>query len=182
MLMIHRIMLVTLSMGIAFHALSHDGERENNSVFGSVMTNYKSKFVPIYIEKIRNMTGGQCSIESLPATPEKTTRVGKLLVPFISIATYLRKYADNKKYTPEGSLKIQTPQGKYRLWASESGVMCAPDPQDEAATLDSTWEAEKILGTTARELTSKKEFLATLVLKATAHQKKTNISLEPAHA
>ncbi len=167
--MIHRLALASLALGMAFYAV---GRLEQDS---------QNQFVPIYIQKIRNLTSASCSLEGLPVAPDKTTRVSKLLIPFISIASYLREYADKKAYTPEAALKITTPHGQYRLWASEAGVMYAPDAHDAVNSFDSTWEAEKILGTTARELGTKREYLATLVLKAYAH-KKTTLALEPAHA
>lgn len=178
----NRLTLIALTLGIAFCALGVDIP-DGFTRLDTQQTPDKNTFVPIYIQKIKNLTSTPVSLEGLPAASDKTTRIAsKVLVPFISIASYLREYADKKAYTPQAALTITTASGRYRLWASESGVMCARDPQDDASSLDSAWEAEKILGTTARELGPKKEYLATLVLKAVAYTNKTSIFLEPAHS
>lgn len=176
----NRLALIALTLGMSFCALGADIP---DSWMRLDVQEKQTKFVPIYIQKIKNLTSTPVSLESLPAASEKTTRIAsKILIPFISIASYLREYAEKKAYTPQEALTIITASGRYRLWASESGVMCARDSRDEAASLDNVWDAEKILGTTARELGPKKEYIATLVLKAAAQTNKTTIFLEPAHS
>lgn len=178
----NRLVLIALTMGMAFCALGADIP-DNFDKLEAQNTQNKNTFVPIYIQKIKNLTTTPVSLEGLPAAPEKTTRIAStVLIPFVSIATYLREYASKKAYTPQEALTITTSNGRYRLWASESGVMCAHDPQDDASSLDNAWEAEKILGTTARELGPKEKYIATLVLKKAAHTNKTTIFLEPAHS
>lgn len=126
-----------------------------------------SQFVKVYINKIQNALPEECALAGLGAlSADETVRPTRpLLVPFISIGSYLKQYTSLKAYAPEEALKIDTPYGRYRLWASESGVMYAQDPKDSGVSVD-TWKAKKILGVTRDEHGGKKLYLATLVLKA----------------
>ena len=107
--------------------------------------------------------------------------VRPLLIPFISIGTYLKQYASRQAYTPEGALEVLTPYGQYRLWASESGVMYAPDADSAVASLDG-WKAKKLLGVTSEEHGGKKLYLASLVLRAIkdkSQKGKLKVTLQP---
>ncbi len=173
--MIYRIAPLAVALGLAFYAMGTEIDSDRG-------LEKNTQIIPIYIQKIKNMTASTISVESTSAAPEKTTRLSsKLLIPFVSLATYSREYACKKAYTPEEALTIATAAGRYRLWASESGVMCARDPHDDISSLDSAWDAEKILGNTKRELGAKKELLATLVFARIKNNEPT-ICLEPAHS
>lgn len=135
-------------------------------------------FVKVFIHKIHNDLAQTCKLEGLGtvAHNEVVKPAHPLRIPFISIGTYLKQFAAGKAYTPEDALKIDTPYGRYCLWASESGVMYAQDPDDMNVSIDS-WEAEKIVGVTREEHNNKNLYLATLVLKAIKN--KLKIALEP---
>lgn len=139
----------------------------------------KSQFVKVYINKIHNAMDEDCSVAGLGAisVDESVRPTRPLLIPFISIGKYLKAYTSFKAYAPEEALKIDTPYGRYRLWASESGVMYAQDPKDANVSID-TWKAKKILGITREEHGDKELYLATLVLKAIKN--KCKMTLEPA--
>lgn len=50
-------------------------------------------------------------------------------IPFVSLHKYLKQYIKNMPFVPEQALSIQTQAGHFRLWNSEVGVLCAPDPK-----------------------------------------------------
>lgn len=127
----------------------------------------KKHFVKVYINKIQNALSEDCSLVGLGAisADESVRPTTPLLVPFVSLDKYLKAYTSFKAYVPDAALKIDTPYGRYRLWASESGVMYAQDPKDTGLSID-TWKAKKILGITRDEHGGKELYQATLVLKA----------------
>jgi hypothetical protein len=143
---------------------------------GAVIETSAPHFVKVYIAKCINQTAVDCSLEGTEVPSEESvTLKQKLLIPFISIKTYLKEYATKQAYTPEHALKIHTPNGTYCLWASESGVMCAKDPQ-KSISLDN-WKAKKLLGITQQEHAGKKLYLASLAFRVINN--KFKISLEP---
>ena len=125
---------------------------------------------------------GNCSINGISLPYEKTVTSSRpVLIPFISIGNYLRKFSLQEAYTPEDALKIGTPYGMFRLWANEQGVMYARDTQDDRSSHEG-WKAKKLLGITRAEHGGKKLFLASLVLKAIkdkSNKDKFKIALEP---
>ena len=132
------------------------------------------QFVKVYIHKIHNNLSRDCAVEGLEVSAENAVKpTHPLLVPFIPISTYLKQYTSLKAYTPDAALKIETPYGLYRLWASESGVMYAKDPSTTKA-LDS-WKAKKIAAITRDEHGGKKLYIASLVLKAIKNKFKMSL-------
>lgn len=146
---------------------------QQSNVYAAAET--QDQFVKVYIHKIQNNLSRDCSIAGFEINAEDSARPARpLMVPFVSIATYLKQYTNSKAYTPDAALKIDTPYGLYRLWASESGVMYAKDPQTSKALDD--WKAKKIVGVTCDEHGGKKLYIASLVLKAINN--KLKVSLE----
>lgn len=135
-----------------------------------------NQFIKIYIQNIKNNSQDNCMLERIVAPAQETVSLAKPVeIPYISIRKYLREYASKKAYTPEEALKIATPQGLYRLWASESGVMCARDPREN--TVSFNWKAKTVLENIHQRLTGKKTYL-TLALAVLKN--KLKVSLEPA--
>lgn len=143
------------------------GDSKNNAASDEIENAAKNiSFIKVYINKISNTLSDDCSLNGLELPAERAIKPRHpLLIPFISISSYLTKYTSRKAYVPEEALKLQTPYGQFLLWASESGVMYAQDPEDAHASID-TWQAEKLMGITCEEHGGKKLYLASLILKA----------------
>ncbi len=139
-------------------------------------------YVKVYINKIQNAVGDDCTINGFAVPSDKAAKpIRPLLIPFISIGTYLKEYTSRRAFTPQGALEVLTPYGQFRLWASESGVMYAPDPDGDQSSHDG-WKAKKLLGITRDEHGGKKLYLASLVLRAMKdkfNKDKLKMSLQP---
>lgn len=147
-------------------------------------------YVKIYINRIQNSLSESCSVrgatfkqngQNALTLPSKAVKSAHLLIPFISIGSYLKEFTDKIPYIPQEALKIDTPYGQFGLWASESGVMYAQDPHDDKLSSDQ-WKAKKLVGITRDEHGGKKLFIASLVLKAIKgklKEDKLKIALEP---
>ncbi len=133
----------------------------------------------LYIQSVKNSTGADCALGNARIPAKKAVRLNHPIeIPYVSIRKYLREYALRMVFTPDEALKIMTPQGLYRLWSSESGVMCARDPKDIKVSFD-TWKAKTLFSTNEQQLMGKKIYLG-LVL-AALKKNKVKISLEPVY-
>ncbi|MBA3751458.1 hypothetical protein H0X06_01475 [Candidatus Dependentiae bacterium] len=136
-----------------------------------------SQFVPVFLRAVKNTSSSQCTIEKNIVPSRETLQFSQpLSIPFISIRNYLKEYTADRPYVPKQALKIDTGLGRFRVWASETGVMYAPDIKQEHFSSD-TWEAEKICGNTKVEHESKSRCLLIMVLKVLKNRLK--ITLEP---
>lgn len=138
----------------------------------------EQSYIKVYIKEVNNTLKTDCSLQGLSLPSEDVIRLPKLIhVPFESIAKYLKKYASSQAYVPENAMKLETPYGLFRIWASESGVMYAPDPEDSKQSTDTSWKAKKLLSITRDEHGGKKLYVASLVLKVLKN--KFKVALEP---
>lgn len=136
------------------------------------------QYVKVYIKEVNNTLKTDCSLQGVALPADEVLRLPRLLnVPFESIAKYLRKYTSSQAYVPENAMKLETPYGLFRLWASESGVMYAPDPQDNKLAIDKSWKAKKLLSITRDDHGGKKLYVASLVLRVLKN--KFRVALEP---
>ena len=140
----------------------------------------ESPYIKVYIQKVFNKLTEDCSLNGLPLPADESVKLLRpILIPFVSIRNYIKHYtaqnAERKAFTPDAALSIQTPDGNFRLWASESGIMYAPDPATMRNSLDN-WNEETLLAIKREEHNGKKLLLATLVVKTM--QNKINLALE----
>ena len=134
----------------------------------------------LYIQSVKNGTGADCTLEHACIFADKVVRLNHPIeIPYVSIRKYLREYVSRAMHTPDEALKIVTPRGLYRLWVSESGVMCARDPKDIKVSFD-TWKAKTLFSNNDQKLMGKKIYLG-LVL-AALKKNKIKMSLEPVHS
>lgn len=133
-------------------------------------------FVKFAIQKIKNDMPDSCTIGHTEIPAEGTLSLkSPLMIPFISLKSYLKEFVSRRPFAPEDSLSLATKHGKFRLWASESGILCARDPKEVELELDGPWEVETLSGITSKEHSGKALCLATLVFKLL--NGKTQISL-----
>lgn len=107
-----------------------------------------SKYTPLLIQMARNLSNqkalvGAKSTHELVDPFSTISLEPGLKIPFISIKHYMKQYIKNIPYAPASALKVETHQGLFRIWESEAGVICAPDPKDFKVGLD--WEASTLL-------------------------------------
>lgn len=139
-----KFLALVASLGIAaLYGLS-DNERQDSANYASFL-----------IQAAQNLTNAKSALcdnlycEYVSAKNKKLINPG-LAVPFVSIKQYMKEFVRNIPYAPKESLKIETALGIYRLWQSESGVICAPDPE----TTDSDLWKSKILLKNRKNLSS----------------------------
>ncbi|MBA2306606.1 hypothetical protein H0W26_00520 [Candidatus Dependentiae bacterium] len=136
-------------------------------------------FMQVALESVKNTLPSACSIHDKRVLAQETTQFTKpLTVPFISIRNYLKEYTANRPYIPKEALSIDTTFGRFRLWASEQGVVCAPDIKQRGFSCD-VWDTETLFDHATGEQTMKKRCLLVLVLKVLKN--KLKIVLEPYH-
>ncbi len=135
-------------------------------------------FLPVALGSVKNTLPSECSIDDTVVLAKNTAQFAKpLAVPFISIRNYLNEYTANRPYIPDEALSIDTKFGCFRLWATEQGVVCAPDIKQKSFLCDA-WATETIFENTKVEQDIKKRCLLVLVLKLLKN--KLNIVLERA--
>ncbi len=142
------------------------------SLFVCTSVYSSQNFVKFAIQKIKNDMPDGCTVGHTEVPAEGTLSLkSPLIIPFISLKSYLKEFLAGP-FAPEDSLSLATKYGKFRLWASESGILCARDPKE--VELD-PWEVETLSGITSKEHSGKALCLATLVFKFI--NGKTQISL-----
>lgn len=130
--------------------------------------------VKLAIQKITNETSDDCAIGQTAIPAEGTLNLRPPLeIPFISLKSYLKEFVSQRPFAPAGALSIRTGQGKFKLWATESGILCARDPKEVELSFDGPWEVETLSG--RKDHTGKPLCLATLVF--TLLKGRTKISL-----
>lgn len=135
-------------------------------------------FLPVVLGSVKNTLPSPCSIDDTIVLAKETTQFTKpLSVPFISIRNYLNEYTTNRPYIPDEALSIDTKFGCFRLWASEQGVVCAPDIKQKSFSCD-VWDTETLFENTKAEQDIRKKCLLVLVLKVLKN--KLKIELKPA--
>lgn len=117
----------------------------------AVMPKIKIKeYTPVIVEAAKNDSSALAVIsddekqEGIPNSQKNYSLLEKFKVPFVSIKEHMNEYVKNIPFAPEIALRIETIAGLFRIWESEAGILCAPDPKAFKISSDD-WKTNTLL-------------------------------------